>query len=256
MITPEAVLLELPTAGVATRAFARIVDLVVFGLIISVLAQILLLVSVFSGSEVVIVMLLMFVYLLVLPIGTEILWKGQSIGKAIFGIRVVGTDGAPCVPRQAAIRGLVGLVDIYSSVGFLALFTALLSQNSQRSGDMAAGTVVIRTRGVAKRLMPIAFHPPVGYEYYVATLDVGRLGDADFTLIREFLLRVKELKPEARAVMATQIAELTLERIHHTLPGHIDPELWLVCVASAYQNRQGGLLADAALGLAPLAARW
>ena len=33
----------------------------------------------------------------------------------------------------------------------------------------------------------------------------------------------------------------------------IDAELWLICVASAYQLRQGGLLADAAAGLAPLA---
>jgi hypothetical protein len=42
-------------------------------------------------------------------------------------------------------------------------------------------------------------------------------------------------------------------RIRHTLPGPIEPELWLICVASAYQLRQGGLLADAAAGLAPLA---
>ncbi len=41
--------------------------------------------------------------------------------------------------------------------------------------------------------------------------------------------------------------------MRHTLPDRIDPELFLVCVASAFQYRQGGLLADAALGLAPLA---
>ena len=39
-----------------------------------------------------------------------------------------------------------------------------------------------------------------------------------------------------------------------TLPWAVDDETWLVCVASAFQYRQGGLMADAALGLAPIAA--
>jgi hypothetical protein len=34
----------------------------------------------------------------------------------------------------------------------------------------------------------------------------------------------------------------------------VTAEVWLVCVASAYQSRRGNLLADAALGLAPIAA--
>ncbi len=41
------------------------------------------------------VVVLSFVVLLVLPIGTEILWRGRSPGKAVFGLRVVGADGAP-----------------------------------------------------------------------------------------------------------------------------------------------------------------
>ncbi len=255
MITPEAVLLELPTAGVATRAFARLFDIVIFAFATSTFTQVLILLPIFGGSPVLPAMIGLFLFLVGLPVGTEILWKGQSFGKAVFGLRVVGVDGSPSAPRQAVIRGLVGLVDIFASVGFIAWFTALMSSSAQRSGDMAAGTVVIRARGGTHRLTPIAFHPPVGYEHYVSTLDVGRLDDADFTLIREFLLRVKELAPASRQQLAAALAERTLRQIGHVLPGAIDPELWLICVASAYQTRKGGLLADAALGLAPLAAR-
>ncbi|MGB6060011.1 MAG: RDD family protein [Microthrixaceae bacterium] len=256
VITPEAVILELPTAGVATRAFARMLDLAIFAFVLATLGRLLWIPLILGGSGVLFTMLMLFLFLLVMPIGTEILWKGQSFGKSMFGLRVVGLDGSPMAPRQALVRGLVGLVDIFVSLGFVALFTAQFSISSQRSGDMAAGTVVIRTRGAAKRLTPIAFHPPVGYEYYISTLDVGRLDDADFTLIREFLLRVRELSPATRHQIADQLARRTLERIQHVLPASIDPELWLICVASAYQARQGGLLADAALGLAPLADRW
>lgn len=252
-MTPEAVLLELPTAGVVTRAFARLVDLVV-----QVLAAMLLgflgstLFSV-GLSPTLFVIGLSFTVLLVLPIGIEIIWRGRSPGKAMFGLRVVGADGAPEAPRQAVIRGIVALIDLYLSLGAVAIGTAMFSERSQRSGDMAAGTVVIRVNSTGFSTVPIAFHPPVGHEAYVASLDVGALRDEEFTLVREFLLRTRELDPQRRAALALELASSVQARIRHTLPGSIDPELWLICVASAYQLRQGGLLADAAAGLAPLA---
>ncbi len=254
LVTPEAVVLELPTAGVATRAFARLLDLVlqmVFAMIAVVGVSFLFPAGL---SPQLAVIALSFTTLLVLPIAVEILWRGRSPGKALFGLRVVGADGAPEAPRQSVVRGLVALVDLYLTVGALAIGGAALSQRSQRPGDMAAGTVVIRSpRGEAAARVPIAFHPPVGYESYVASLDVGTLGDEDFSLIREFLLRTTDLAPDRRGVLALELAESVRTRVRHELPANIDPELWLICVASAYQLRQGGLLADAAAGLAPLA---
>lgn len=253
VITPEAVLLELPTAGVATRAFARLIDLAAQAALLLVWAMG---VSTVGGDMSAAVMLMIigtFVVLIVYPIVLEILWRGRSVGKYFFGLRVVGVDGAPEVPRQAVVRGLVALVDIYVSLGFLALISAMFSPASQRTGDMAAGTVVIRVRGADNARTPIAFHPPAGYEAYVATLDVGRLSDEDFSLIREFLLRSSALAPEARQEMAMQLATVVRARIGHSLPGSFDAHTWLVCVASAHQLRAGGLLADAAAGLAPLA---
>ena len=104
-MTPEAVLLELPTAGVATRAFARIVDLLVQAAVAMVLG--------FAGSMLfgvglspeLFVVVLSFVVLLVLPIGTEILWRGRSPGKAVFGLRVVGADGIArgCPARRSSV---------------------------------------------------------------------------------------------------------------------------------------------------------
>jgi uncharacterized RDD family membrane protein YckC len=253
LVTPEAVLLELPTAGVATRAFARLVDLfaqvvvaMMLGFVGSFLFGVGLSPELFAIS-------LSFTVLLVLPIGVEVLWRGRSPGKALFGLRVVGVDGAPEAPRQAVVRGLVALVDLYLTLGALAIGTATFSHRSQRAGDVAAGTVVIRVNGSGFSTVPIAFHPPAGYEAYVESLDVGLLRDEDFSLVREFLLRTGELDPERRSALAVELATSIQQRVRHTLPAQIDAELWLICVASAYQLRQGGLLADAAAGLAPLA---
>ena len=253
VVTPEAVLLELPTAGVATRSFARLVDLAAQAALLMVLWMIIGFTAVASSAMVIVAIASVFFVLIVYPIGLEILWRGRSVGKFVFGLRVVGIDGAPEVPRQAVVRGLVALVDIYASLGFLALLSAMFSPSSQRSGDLAAGTVVIRVRGGVAAHTPIAFHPPVGYEAYVATLDVGRLSDEDFSLVREFLLRSSTMSPAARASMSVELANAVRDRIGHTLPGSFDAHTWLVCVASAHQLRTGGLLADAAAGLAPLA---
>lgn len=253
MVTPEAVVLELPTAGVATRGFARILDLVVQAVVAGVLLMVVGFLVPAGVSPVLAGLVVVVTVLLVVPIGFEILLRGRSPGKALFGLRVVGTDGSPSTPRQAVVRGLVALVDIYASLGFLAASTAMFTTRAQRPGDLAAGTVVIRERRDALTEVPIAFHPPPGTEAYVRSLDVSRLDDEDFSLIRSFLLRVGRLGPDARRELAMSLAEGVRARIGHTLPASVDPELWLVCVASAYQWREGNLLSDAARGLAPLA---
>ena len=88
----------------------------------------------------------------------------------------------------------------------------------------------------------------------VASLDVSRLDDEDFSLVRAFLLRVDRLDPADRLRLATELAEGVRRRIDQPVSAPVTAEVWLVCVASAYQSRRGNLLADAALGLAPIAA--
>lgn len=252
-VTPEAVVLELPTAGVATRAFARLVDLVVQMVAAALLATVAGFLTPFGLGPALMGIVVLVVVLLVVPIVMEVISSGRSVGKSMFGLRVVGADGSPVTTRQTMVRGLVGLVDFYLSLGFLAVVTAMFSPTAQRSGDMAAGTVVIRSRSRSSIEVPIAFHPPAGYEQYVSTLDVGALDEEDFSLVRAFLLRVHELGPATRSALAAELSEGVCRRIRHTPPAPIDPELFLVCVSSAFQLRQGNLLADAALGLAPLA---
>lgn len=256
MVTPEAVLLDLPTAGVATRALSRAVDLLVQVLVGVVLGFAAAQVAGWGVSPVLAVLVVSVTTLLVWPIGTEILWRGRSVGRAVFGLRVISADGSPVQPRQSVVRGLLALIDIYFSLGFLAAITAMFSPVSQRLGDMAASTVVIRERRSQAGWAPVVFYPPPGFEHYVSTLDVGRLEPEDFSLIRSFLLRVGALRSEARYREALALAEGVRQRIRHDLPASVAPETWLICVASAYQWRQGGLLREVALGRAPVAPLW
>jgi uncharacterized RDD family membrane protein YckC len=71
-------------------------------------------------------------------------YRGQTVGKMLFGIRVVREDGGD-VPglKAAAIRSLLRVVD--GLFGYLVGFVAVVaSQKNQRLGDMAARTLVVR----------------------------------------------------------------------------------------------------------------
>ena len=71
-------------------------------------------------------------------------YLGQTLGKMLFGIKVIREDTGE-VPgiRAAAIRTVLRILDGLFS--YLVAFVAVLaSQKNQRLGDMAAGTLVVR----------------------------------------------------------------------------------------------------------------
>lgn len=65
---------------------------------------------------------------------------GRSLGKALFGLKVVKTDGTAPGPGAIVLRNLLRPLDVPT----LGLGLALLNPLRQRIGDMAAGTTVIR----------------------------------------------------------------------------------------------------------------
>jgi hypothetical protein len=108
-----------------------------------------------------------------------------------------------------------------------------------------AGTFVLVERHGGLAATPIAFYPPPGWEHFVASLDVGRLRPEQYRLIRSFLLRVGELEAGARWHLSVRLAEAASQRVSPPPGRDVAPEVYLVCVASAYQYRNGGLPARA-----------
>lgn len=257
VVTPEAVLVELSTAGAATRGLARLIDVAIDGFIVSMLMVLFGLMIDLTGASflgpVAIGAISVFAFLVLIPIGTELVWRGRSVGKVVMGLKVVGLDGSRETPRQVMVRGMVALLEIFVSLGVLALLSSMFSGNGQRFGDMAASTVVVRRRSVRKISIPVAFHPPTGFESYVHHLPVGALRSEDFVIIRDYLLRADEMECQTSHDLALGLADRVGSVIGVQRPPQVHPRMWLVCVASAYQLQPGGLLYDAALGLAPLA---
>ena len=123
---------------------------------------------------------------------------------------------------------------------------------------------MLRERAASATPAAIWFRPPAGLEGYAHTLDVSTVTDAQFAVVRSFLVRVQELAPEARRAMALRLATPIAAAMHHQAPPGVHPELFLVCVAATYQRRRwaladirtgarraGGLVARGARGHEP-----
>jgi hypothetical protein len=85
----------------------------------------------------------------------------------------------------------------------------------------------------------MTFPVPLGTEAYVATLDVSGLSGTEYEAVRAVLLRAPTLAPAVRYDLARQVATHVAGRMHHTPPNWVHPELFLACVAAAFQQRSG-----------------
>jgi len=70
---------------------------------------------------------------------------GRTVGKSLFGLVVVQTDGSPIGYRGALVRTLVRPVDQFPALYLLGFGSMLTSDRRQRVGDRLAGTVVVAT---------------------------------------------------------------------------------------------------------------
>jgi uncharacterized RDD family membrane protein YckC len=243
LVTPEAVVLSFETAGLGSRVLAMLVDLVIQGGVLFLGSLALVLVSAQATGETadvaatVVLLLLVTGVLLGYPIAFEALWRGRTPGKAALGLRVVTTEGAPVRFRHAAVRGFIGLIELWATTGAIAVLSVLLTRDNQRLGDLAAGTLVLRERSGAGRPRVAAFPPPYGLEAYTATLDVAGLTPDEYGAVRSFLLRAASLPPPVRAGLAGELAGTVAARMRHTPPPWLPPEAFLACVAAATQAR-------------------
>src|SRR4029079_10555088 len=118
-----------------------------------------------------------------------------------------------------------------------AVSSCLLTTRDQRLGDLAAGTIVVRERTAKAAATAVWFAPPPGLEAYTAGLDVSSVSDAQFGLVRTFLLRVGDLSPQARYALAVRLATPLTALLRTDPPVGVPPETFLVCVAAAHQRR-------------------
>lgn len=235
-MTGEAVALELKPANTVQRLLGGLVDLAIYAaagaallLGLSRLVQN----SAHVSSLVVVVSVTMMV---VLPTTVETLSRGLSAGKLAVGLRVVRDDGGPVRFRQSLVRSMLGVVEIWLTLGSLATITAIINRRSKRLGDILAGTYAIQVRGTESALAPLLMPPEL--ERWAAVADIRRLPDSLAMQGRIYLSRTGTLRPEVRDVVGRQLAAATEPYVSPPPPWGTNPERFLAAVLVARRDRE------------------
>ena len=198
IVTPEAVVLELDLAGLGSRVFAALLDLMVaLGIYIvgAIAVTIGTLGADVSTQRTAQIVLLTFV-LVVYPVVAQTVMRGRTVGKRAIGLRAVTLEGAPIRFRHAVLRMMGGLVGLLIPPGGITGMLFILgTRRHQGVGDLLAGTVVIRDP-TRTRLPPALWFPvPWGLDGFAATIDPSAMTVEQYTVVRAFLLRNRGLAP-------------------------------------------------------------
>ena len=235
-VTPEAVQLHADVAGVGSRTIALLVDTFLQGLVLLPV----LFVSLEqgpggTGQAIAIGIIVFFVLWFYYP-AFELLWHGQTPGKRFQGIRVVRTDGQPAGLAPVLVRNLIRIIDVIL-LPFLALISMVVTRRSQRLGDLAAGTMVVRERALpAPSALP--FGVPSVPSAQASTLDTSAMTERDYTVLRTFLARRSTLDWKARQQLATRLAARVREQLRER-PGDtgLTDEQLIEAAAQSYRAR-------------------
>jgi uncharacterized RDD family membrane protein YckC len=212
IVSGEAVIVDVPVARFPSRMVAILIDVAVQFVALVILGIVIGVASGLNGAWGSVVLLTSWIAVIVgYPVIFETLSRGKSLGKLAMGLRVVSDDGSPERFRQALVRALAGVLEIWTPLCSVALITSLLSAKGKRLGDLFAGTFVIQER--LPRSYPHAAPMPPMLAGWASTLELSALPDQLANAARDYLGRYWELTPQARYELGERIAADVAARV-------------------------------------------
>lgn len=249
VVTGDAVILDIHVAQLPVRALAILIDLIVMavGYVIGLLLWGAASARYDNALSAAIMVIFTVTIVVGYPVAMETATRGRSLGKMAMGLRVVSDDGSPERFRQALVRALAGVVEIWMLFGGPAVIASLLSVKGKRLGDMFAGTVVISQRGPKAAVLP---GMPPSLQGWASTLELSGLAPQQAEMARQFLARAAELNPHVRDDMANRIGAALVSQTSPPPPPGTPPELTIAAVLAERHRREYARLMS--LSAAPL----
>jgi uncharacterized RDD family membrane protein YckC len=239
--TPEQVHLEFVLAGIGSRFMAALVDTLLemaVGFFIFLITIIFLAASPFLGKSPMWVLAIMIFVFFCINWGYyatfEALWKGQTPGKRLAGIRVIKESGRPINAFEAIARNLVRIVDYLPAFYGIGVVTMMLNRKNRRLGDFVAGTLVIHETS-DREAVPF-FNTAQNGEYAFPQAANLSLQEAD--LIEAFLARRLDIAPAVRHQSAQRIGDMICNRLQIPADSRpADTEAFLEMIVREFRAR-------------------
>jgi uncharacterized membrane protein SpoIIM required for sporulation/uncharacterized RDD family membrane protein YckC len=220
--TPELVVLSYTVAGLGSRLYAALIDLLIsIFLFVAVAVGIAILVpreriasAVRSDSSTALataaLVILQFAILWGYYLLFEGLRDGQTPGKRMLRLRAVRDGGFSVGFAASAVRNLMRIVDMQPIITYLVgIGSVAFSKSGKRLGDMVAGTIVVRESLMKQPLVPESVVPAAA-----SLAPSAQLSETEFQLLDRWAARRNSLDVDRRRQLTEQVAR----RLAHVLP--------------------------------------
>lgn len=166
-------------------------------------------------------------------------WSGQTIGKRVFGLRVIQESGVRVTWLQAFLRNLARPVDRLPFMYLVGGLASLFTHSQQRLGDLLAGTVVVRERRLK---IPASLSRPEGDTALLSDSDfrarVAKLTAEEETVLFSAAMRREELGMEARLHLFSTLSQRLQDEVGFFKPPHLSDEKLVLLITAALAARK------------------
>lgn len=203
IITNQFVKISQTSASIGERIVARLIDYAIIALY--TIAMVLIIDAAPTANS---SWSFVMAFLFTMPIWFyDFLWEafnnGQSPGKYIMKTRVINKDGSRPSLGSFFMRWLLSFVDIgVSGVGLLVI---LLTKHSQRLGDLAAGTMVIKLVDYTKYHVTLDEFYYVKKDYHPIYEEAKNLSQGQVELIEKTLYSTRDDHDYQIEVLANKV---------------------------------------------------
>lgn len=209
--TPEGIVFSQLLAGPVTRFLSWLVDAACIAAMVMVMSFALGMLSIISvdlaGAA---AALGYFVISIGYGIMCEWFWRGQTVGKRLFRLRVVDVEGMRLQFNQIVTRNLLRFVDALPVMYFVGGVACWFSPKCQRLGDLAANTVVLRlpraTEPDLDQMLAGKYNSLRQHPHLAARLR-QRVTPTEAVIALQAVLRRDEFEPTARVRLFSELAE-------------------------------------------------
>ena len=213
--TTQNVVINFKAASVGERMLASLLDLLIKAAYIIVIAYVFfnllgisnILNRVDMWSRVAIIILFFFP-VMIYSVTLESIFEGQTIGKKLIKIKVVKIDGYQAGFGDYLIRWLFRIIENNLLGGLIGLVAMLVSNKTQRMGDIAAGTAIITLKNNIS--IDHTILEEIGDAYQPIYPLVIKLSDNDMRIIKDtFQIAEKKGDDETIEKLSKKIESVT-----------------------------------------------
>jgi uncharacterized RDD family membrane protein YckC len=202
--TPEGVEIELTLAGLGSRFIASVFDFAVR--LLPLIAVWIVLDPAESATGYALFALADFGMQFFYYVLFEVLGGGRTPGKRWTGLRVVRTGGRPVTFVRSMLRNVLRIVDWLPAFYLVGMLSVFITNQNQRLGDLAAGTLVVRDRHGDRRVGDAPEALPTYDPGPAINWDVSAVSADDVATVRAFLARRHTIETGARTALARDLA--------------------------------------------------